>query len=91
VRLLYRKSLRHLAALDNLVAWAKNKSATARRGRETEMLEIFLGHRCGGQYAVQVANIAREAATHSENKLKRGAPGATGGILARASGMGKEK
>ncbi len=80
--LLSRKNLGHLAAFNSLVARTKNETATPNTRRcKAQRLDIFPGQRHGVHY-VEGANIAREA-THSKDK--RGAPGATGSILARAS------
>ena len=75
--LLSWKDLGHITALDSLITWAKNETATTRR-RKTQEFGVILGNRYRGHHVVKVANIAGEATIAKRTKDKIGAPGATG-------------
>jgi hypothetical protein len=64
---LARKSLGHLAALDDLVSRAKNETAAAYT-RCCKRQRMVLGH--GDYHVVSVADIAGETTTHSKAKLR---------------------
>jgi len=60
------ESLWHTTALDSLVTWAKNETATTRR-RKTQEFGVILGNRHESHFVVKVANIAGEAAHSKKN------------------------